>query len=139
MMDTDLELLALNAGSYSIYYFNSTGYWSTGSGVSNVCSWVSTCDFACEVYNYDSRFMDYLGTWTITAKRGFDTLEEVTVTAWAGNAIDAAGVFPSIAYLDATTGYFVGLDKLDPDVSEDGGISYFYTEFTEGVDFSSFD
>jgi len=101
--------------------------------------WITTCDFACEIYNYDSRFMDYLGTWTITAKRGFDTLEEVTVTAWAGNAIDAAGVFPCVMYMDATTNVFVGLDKLEPDVTANGGSSYFYTEVEEGTpDFTNY-
>jgi hypothetical protein len=83
--------------------------------------------------------MDYLGTWTITTKRGFDDVE-VEVTAWAGNAIDAAGVFPSLVYMDATTNHYVGLDKLDPDSTEGGCISYFYTEFVDGTpDFSDFD
>jgi len=137
-MDTDNELLALNAGAYNIYFFNSSGFWFTDA-IGGDCTWSASCDYACEIYNYDSRFMDYLGTWTITAKRGFDDVD-VEVTAWGGNAIDAAGVFPCILYMDSTTGYYVGLDKLDPDSTEGGCISYFYTEYEDGTpDWTTFD
>jgi hypothetical protein len=125
-MNTDKELLALNAGSYNIFWFNSSGYlyYDASSGTGK-CSFLTICDFNCEVYNYDSRFMDYVGTWKILSKNGTTPDSTKDYTIWVGNAIDAAGVFPSVMFVDSKK-YFAGLDKLDPKPTKSGSIAYFY-------------
>lgn len=87
--------------------------------------------------------MDFVGVWTITGKRGFESVN-MKVNTWIGNAIDAAGVFPSVMYtlVDDSLDYdlYAGLDKLDPKSTLDGGMSYFYDNLTmETPDFSTFD
>ncbi len=53
--------------------------------------------------NYDSRFLDFAGEWTVTRKTGVADTAPRAVTAWLGHAIDAAGTFPVIMYLDKAT------------------------------------
>lgn len=61
------------------------------------------------------------------------------VEAFAGNAIDAAGVFPVIMFMDSATNFYAGLDKAEPNATKGGGASYFYPNLTSGVpDFSKF-
>jgi hypothetical protein len=43
-MDTDTELLALNAGAYNVYFFNSSGFWLTDA-MGGDCTWIEACDF----------------------------------------------------------------------------------------------
>lgn len=134
-MDSSSELLALNAWT-TVFFFNASGFFYADG---TTCTWNTHCDFQCEVYNYDTRFLDFLGTWTVTVKRG-ETSSNLKVNAWGGNAIDAAGVFPVIMYMDYETGVYVGLDKLDPKSSEDSGTSYWYPDFVQGVpDFYQFE
>lgn len=62
-----------------------------------------------------------------------------SVDVWAGNAIDAAGVFPNYFFTDSTTGYYRGLDKLDSSPTAGGAASYYYTSFIPGnPDFTTF-
>jgi len=70
MQSMSKKLLALNAGP-ATFFFNSSGYFFY-DGTS--CNWLTFCDFECEVYNYDSRFLDFVGVWTITSKRGIDSI-----------------------------------------------------------------
>jgi hypothetical protein len=100
-MNSDYKLLALDAGP-NVYFFNETGFWFyDGSN----CSWLTYCGFDCEIYNYDTRFLDYAGTWTVTYKYGASNNNNThrKVDAWIGNCIDAAGVFPVIMYWDYDT------------------------------------
>jgi len=62
-MYTSKKLLALSVGTGYSYFFNTSGYYYYDG---DDCSWMTGCDFECEIYNYDSRFLDYLGIWTIT-------------------------------------------------------------------------
>jgi hypothetical protein len=87
--------------------------------------------------------LDYVGVWTVTGKRGFDSVN-IQVNAWIGNAIDAAGVFPVVVFslLDDSVDYdiYVGLDKLDPIPTIDGGAAYFYPYLVlETPDFNTFE
>lgn len=134
MQSMSKKLLALNAGP-ATFFFNSSGYFFY-DGTS--CNWLTFCDFECEVYNYDSRFLDFVGVWTITSKRGIDSINQ-KVNVWVGNAIDAAGVFPIYLYMDYTTLYYAGLDKLDPKTQTGGCASYYYpTIVVEDPDYSAF-
>ncbi len=122
-VDSNYKLLALNAGPMA-FFFNDTGFWYyDGSS----CTWNTHCDFECEVYNYDTRFLDYAGTWTVTYKSGATNTTR-KVEAWIGNAIDAAGIFPAIMYMDYVSKAYMGLDKLDPISSESSGTTYWYPD-----------
>ncbi len=125
IMDDPNQLLIITAG-LTYFYFNGTGFFMY-DGSSETCIWLSACNYQCEVYNYDSRFLDYAGEWVITNKWGFSQIESVVVEAWIGNAIDAAGIFPVILYTDKETGHYLGLDKLDTIVSRTMGATYWYT------------
>ena len=109
-MDDDRKLLVIEPLP-AVFWFNNSGFFMSDS--SSQCVWDPLCNYECEVYNYDSRFLDYIGTWTITGKLGFNSTQSRLVNAFLGNAIDAAGVFPCIMYMDVATGAYVGLDKFD--------------------------
>lgn len=122
IVDDPNQLQILTANTF-YYYFNGSGFFMYDSA-SNSCIWLSVCNYQCEVYNYDSRFLDYAGEWIITKKWGVAEMEPVAVGAWIGNALDAAGIFPIILYLDKKTGHYIGLDKLDPVPSSKMGATY---------------
>ncbi|CAF1178241.1 unnamed protein product [Didymodactylos carnosus] len=131
IMDDVNQLLIVSAGSTS-FYFNGTGFFMYDTN-SKTCTWSASCDYQCEAYNYDSRFLDYAGEWVITNKWGIDKMEPVTVKVWIGNAIDAAGIFPIIMYTDKKTGDYLGLDKLDPIPIANMGATYWYTTHGETI------
>lgn len=118
----------------SDYYFNASGFFLhttpfAGTGGKSSCSWLSFCAYECEVYNYDSRFLDYIGTWRVSWKRDigkYNTSATRTVRAYAGNAIDAAGVFPVIAYISVEDGGYAGLDKITPAVTDNPDYAYYW-------------
>lgn len=126
IMDDLNQLLIVTAGS-NYYYFNRTGFFLYDSESKN-CIWSPVCDYRCEVYNYNSRFLDYAGEWTITQKWGVNMTEPKVTDIWIGNAIDAAGIFPVIMYTDKVTGHYLGLDKLDPVPAAQMGATYWYGE-----------
>ncbi|CAF1448725.1 unnamed protein product, partial [Didymodactylos carnosus] len=126
IMDDPNQLLIVTAGT-NYYYFNGTGFFMYDSD-SKTCTWLASCNYRCEVYNYDSRFLDYAGEWVVTKKWGITEMEPIAVEAWIGNAIDAAGIFPIIMYTDKKTGDYLGLDKLDPIPSPKMGATYWYTQ-----------
>lgn len=124
------------AGGLSDYYFNESGFFLhttplPGTGGQASCQWVPSCGYVCEVYNYDDRFMDYLGTWDVSWKRDVDEYNVShtrAVHAYAGNAIDAAGVFPVIAYMTAggAASYYCGLDKVTPNITQNPDYAYYW-------------
>ncbi|CAF3977935.1 unnamed protein product [Rotaria sp. Silwood2] len=126
IMDDLNKLLIVTAGT-SYYYFNATGFFMYDS-VEKKCTWSNSCDYICEVYNYNSRFLDFSGEWIITKKWGINDMQPLAVKTWIGNAIDAAGIFPIIMYTDKKTGHYLGLDKLDPMPMVKMGATYWYTE-----------
>jgi hypothetical protein len=126
IMDDPNQLLIVTAGVY-YYYFNQSGFFMYDSSI-RTCTWSSSCNYQCEVYNYNSRFLDYAGEWIIIKKWGINRMQPLAVDAWIGNAIDAAGIFPIIMYTDKITGHYLGLDKLDPTPSAEMGATYWYTE-----------
>lgn len=126
IMDDSEQLLIVTAGT-QYFYFNRTGYFFFDATKNN-CTWSSACNYQCEVYNYNSRFLDYAGQWLITKKWGLESMKPVLVDAWIGNAIDAAGIFPVILYTDQQTGHYLGLDKLDPTPRTRMGATYWYQE-----------
>jgi hypothetical protein len=128
IMDDPNQLLIVTIDSILYYYFNGTGFFGYDAN-SKTCTWSSACDYRCEVYNYNSRFLDYSGEWVITKKWGVNQMQPVTVDAWIGNAFDAAGIFPIIMYTEKTNGYYLGLDKLDPIPTPAMGVSYWYTQY----------
>ncbi|CAF0884634.1 unnamed protein product [Rotaria sordida] len=125
IMDDSNKLLILTAGT-SYYYFNATGFFIYDSS-ENTCKWFSSCNYICEAYNYNSRFLDFGGEWIITEKWGVNNMEPLTVETWIGHAIDATGVFPIIMYTDKQSGHYLGLDKLDTVLMENMGTTYWYT------------
>ncbi|CAF1219902.1 unnamed protein product [Rotaria sp. Silwood1] len=131
IMDDPNQLLIITAGT-TYYYFNATGFFLYDSD-SKICTWSATCNYVCEAYNYDSRFLDYAGEWIITNKWGIETMEPINAKIWIGNAIDAAGVFPIVMYTDKTTGHYLGLDKLDSIPSSKMGATYWYTEHGDTI------
>lgn len=126
IMDDLNRLLIVTAGS-NYYYFNGTGFFLYDSSA-RTCVWSTSCDYVCEVYNYNSRFLDYSGEWIITEKWGITKQKPTTTKIWIGNAIDAAGIFPVIMYTDKQTGHYLGLDKLDPIPAANMGATYWYSE-----------
>ncbi|CAF1516798.1 unnamed protein product [Rotaria sordida] len=66
------------------------------------------------VYNYNSQFLDYGGEWIIITKWRITDMTPQHTEVWIGNAIDAAGIFLIIMYIDKSTDHYLGLDKLDP-------------------------
>ena len=116
-MDDARKLLVIEPYP-SQYWFNGTGFFVTeGAGTGAQCGWMNACNYRCEVYNYDSRFLDHIGTFAVTSKNAinngsaFPSPRQIDV--FVGNAIDAAGVFPCVMYMDAVTGVYLGLDKLE--------------------------
>ncbi|CAF4608306.1 unnamed protein product, partial [Rotaria magnacalcarata] len=75
-MDDSNQLLIVTAGT-SYYYFNATGFFFYDSS-SKTCTWSKTCNYQCEVYNYDSRFLDYAGEWIITNKWGNPQMKPIS-------------------------------------------------------------
>ena len=128
--DDDLQLLHLTAGEATGFWFNASGYF-LADYVEQTCIWLPNCNFECEVYNYDSRFFDYIGTWFITGKKGSPDFTNTTAKVYLGNAIDAAGVFPCLMYISVDGGYYLGLDKLDTTVGT-GGSSFWYSQIVPG-------
>ncbi|CAF3028946.1 unnamed protein product [Rotaria sp. Silwood2] len=126
IMDDPNQLLIVTAGT-NYYYFNATGFFFYDSST-KTCTWSATCNYVCEVYNYNSRFLDYAGEWMITNKWGIEDMTPQHTEVWIGNAIDAAGVFPIIMYTDKATGHYLGLDKLDPIPAPKMGATYWYTD-----------
>lgn len=126
IMDDPNQLLIVTAGAY-YYYFNRTGFFLYDSTI-NQCQWFNSCNYQCEVYNYNSRFLDYAGQWLVTHKWGVETMKPTMVDAWIGNAIDAAGIFPVVMYTDKATGHYLGLDKLDAIPSPRMGATYWYIQ-----------
>ncbi|CAF0965776.1 unnamed protein product [Rotaria sordida] len=126
IMDDLNKLLIVTAGT-DYYYFNATGFFMYDS-VTKTCTWSESCDYICEVYNYNSRFLDFGGEWIITKKWGIKDMQPLAVEAWIGNAIDAAGIFPVILYTDKKTGHYLGLDKLDSMPMPKMGATYWYTD-----------
>ncbi|CAF0942337.1 unnamed protein product [Adineta ricciae] len=131
IMDDVNQILICTAGT-TYYYFNSTGFFIYDYS-SNTCTWSPACNYQCEVYNYNSRFLDYAGEWVITKKWGVGDVKPVAAQAWIGNAIDAAGIFPVILYTDNATGHYIGLDKLDPIPMSNMGASYWYTAHDDTI------
>jgi len=137
IMDDPNQLLILDAVTQH-WYFNRTGYFFYDSS-KNSCQWISTCTYHCEAYNYNSRFLDYAGEWNITNKWGIgsanysDLATPVLVYAYIGNAIDAAGIFPVIAYIEKTTGAYMGMEKVDTVGSTTMGSFYWYTRVGDTV------
>jgi len=132
--DDERQLLHLTAGPAQAqqgFWFNQSGFYLADYAAGS-CSWFDFCNFACEVYNYDSRFLDYIGTWNITGKFGMESFEPLEVKVYLGNAIDAAGVFPVLMYISIDEGYYLGLDKLDTTIGT-GGSSFWYTETKGGA------
>ena len=129
MQNAKKQLVALDAGSYALFFNSSGFYLSLGSY--HWCGWMDYADFDLFYNAYDSRFLDYLGTWTIIAKRGFTEVPNAKLTAWAGTTMDPSAVFPSISYL-WETGIYAGLDEIEPTAMIDGGESYFYPTLTTG-------
>jgi hypothetical protein len=109
--DVSNQLLIYIIGP-NYFYFNRTGYFTEHFNF-NQCTWSAACNYQCEIYNYNSRFLDYAGQWIITKKWGIGDVQSIAVQAWIENAINAAGVSPIILYLDMKTGHYIGLDKLD--------------------------
>ena len=137
MQNTNKKLVALDASIYS-FFFNSSGFFLSVGG--SWCGWMDYANFDLFIGAYDSRFLDHLGTWTILAKRGFAEVPNGKVNAWAGNAMDPSGVFPSINYIWDQTGIYAGLDGLNPISTINGGESYFYPTIKHGKpDFSKFE
>ncbi|CAF1648425.1 unnamed protein product [Adineta ricciae] len=124
IMDDINQLLIVTAGT-TYYYFNASGFYQYNYG-SNTCTWLSACNYRCEAYNYNSRFLDYAGEWIVTKKWGIQNMQPVAVQAWIGTAIDAAGIFPIIMYVDNATGHYIGLDKLDAKPAAKIGALYWY-------------
>lgn len=124
IMDDSNQLLIVT-GSTFYYYFNASGFFYYDT-LTNQCIWLNSCNYQCEVYNYNSRFLDYVGEWIITYKWGVGAVNYLLVDAWIGNAIDAAGIFPIIMFTDKKTGDYLGLDKLDTVGSSTMGASYWY-------------
>ena len=114
-------------------------FWFNASGAllfagPDTCIFYRGCDYVCEVYNYDSRFMDYVGLMTFTAKLGSAGSGRAvtpprTAHVWLGNAIDAAGVFPCLMYMDAATGFYLGLDRVGLQPGASTG-TYWYENVT---------
>ena len=125
--DDGRQLLHLTAGQAQGFWFNESGFY-LADYQDQTCVWFSNCNFACEVYNYDSRFMDFIGIWNVTGKHGAmdDKFAPVLANVYLGNAIDAAGVFPCLMYISAESGFYLGLDKLDTTVGT-GGSSFWYS------------
>ncbi|CAF1159990.1 unnamed protein product [Adineta steineri] len=123
-MDDIRQLLIITLGT-TYYYFNASGFFIYQYDT-NACTWMPSCNYQCEAYNYNSRFLDYSGVWIITNKWGIASTKPVAVKAWIGNAIDAAGVFPIVMYTDNATGHYLGLDKLDTTIGTKMGASYWY-------------
>ncbi|CAF4891952.1 unnamed protein product [Rotaria sp. Silwood1] len=126
IMDDSNQLLIVTAGT-NYYYFNATGFFFYDS-TEKTCTWSNSCNYVCEVYNYNSRFLDFGGEWIITKKWGIQNMQPRTVETWIGHAIDAAGIFPIIMYTDKKTGHYLGLDKLDPEPMQKMGATYWYTD-----------
>lgn len=116
-------------------YYNVSGLYiaTTGTGVTGdiepQCSSFNTlCDYHCEVYGYNSRFMDYVGTWDLSWKKDFDGLYSATSTnrvhAFMGNAFDMVGVYPCLMYMTEDMLGYVGLDKVD--LTPGRGYTYFF-------------
>ncbi|CAF1218422.1 unnamed protein product [Adineta steineri] len=124
ILDDPNQLLIVTAGNY-YYYFNASGFFQYDYN-SNKCVWNPNCNYTCEVYNYDSRYLDYAGEWVITKKWGIDNIEPTVVNAWIGLAIDAAGVFPVILYTHNQTNHYVGFDKLDTTPGNKKSATYWY-------------
>ena len=136
MQNTKKKLVALDANTYS-FFFNSTGFFLS---VGSWCGWMDYANFDTFEGGYDNRFIDYLGTWTILAKRGFAEVPNDQVTAWAGNVMDPSGVFPNIMYMWKKSGIYAGVDVLSSNLMIDGGGSYFYPTIDKGKpDFSEFE
>ncbi|CAF1166658.1 unnamed protein product [Adineta steineri] len=124
IMDDIKQLLIITLGT-TYYYFNASGFFIYQYDT-NACTWMPSCNYQCEAYNYNSRFLDYSGIWIITNKWGIASTKPVAVKAWIGNAIDAAGVFPIVMYTDNATGHYLGLDKLDTVIGPKMGATYWY-------------
>lgn len=148
IQDDERQLLAgitspsVNGGLQDLY-FNRSGFflhsYDNVDGANDTCQWFDFCDYQCEVYNYDSRFYDDLGTWRITWKIGQDLFDEqysiespTQVRAYMGNAIDAVGVFPAVIYTNVDQTAYLGLDKIgSSDVTKQPGYAYYwYTNYT---------
>ncbi|CAF4381850.1 unnamed protein product, partial [Rotaria sp. Silwood2] len=109
------------------YYFNTTGSFIYDS-TTKTCTWSKSCNYACEVYDYNSRFLDFGGEWIITKKWGIEDMQPQAVETWIGHTIGAAGVFPIIMYTDKKTGHFLGVDKLDAAPTLKTGATFFFTD-----------
>jgi len=135
--DDDRQLLYLTAGDANGFWFNESGFLLADYG-SGSCVWSPICNYACEVYNYNSRFLDFIGIWTITAKVGYAEFEPKEVKVFLGNAIDAAGIFPCLMYVPIEEGYYLGLDKLDTKPGALGS-SFWYADTVDGApDYSQY-
>jgi hypothetical protein len=92
--------MVLNSGPASIEFFNASGFYNyDGSS----CTWLNYCGYNCEDKNYDSRFLDFAGVWTIIGKRGFSSVN-LQVNAWIGNAFDALGPNPVVKFTLVSNG-----------------------------------
>lgn len=121
------------------FYFNGSGFflhsYMSPDGSADTCSWFPFCDYECEVYNYDARFFDDLGTFNVTWKLNqeqFDTADysknsTLQIRAYMGNAIDAAGIFPCLIYTNTDQNAYHGLDKIgSADATKQPDYSYFW-------------
>ncbi|CAB9525552.1 expressed unknown protein [Seminavis robusta] len=131
--DDARQLLYLTAGAANGFWFNDSGFFLADyTADPPTCTWLDNCNFACEVYNYDSRFFDFIGLWNITGKYGMEDFgDPQLVRVYLGNAIDAAGIFPCLMYVSIEEGYYIGLDKLDTTPGTLGS-SFWYSTTVDG-------
>ena len=133
------------AGGLQDFYFNASGFYVYGYAsdiAPDFCMWFDYCPYSCEVYNYDARFFDDLGTWNVTWKVDQEEIDPVLsaggtriVQAYIGNAIDGVGIFPSIMYTNVGSTAYLGLDKVGSALvaNQPSYTYYWYTNYTTGA------
>eukprot|EP00667_Euglena_gracilis_P007726 EG_transcript_7815 len=125
------ELLVVTAGT-TRYFFNSAGHYLSQAGT---CSAHTNKNYAGEMYTYDSRFLDFVGTVTVTSHFGYPSFQPVRVSLWVGLAFDSAKIDPVILYIDKSTGFYRGMDAFDivKPPTQAYGASYWYSAIAATV------
>jgi hypothetical protein len=131
-MDDNRKLLIIEPYP-EMFWFNATGCFVAAGGQCTYLD-IGAFTYSLEVYNYDSRFLDYVETVSLSWKfaSGGRSVIGKSVDVWMGNSIDAAGPFPCLMYTDTVTGYYVGLDRITPFPGQPTG-SYWYNDVTGGT------
>eukprot|EP00667_Euglena_gracilis_P007398 EG_transcript_7469 len=96
VMDDANQLLIIAAGPVR-YYFNSAGFYLSQAGT---CAAHTFKSYASEVYAYNSRFLDYVGTVNVTSHFGYSNFQPARVSLWVGVAFDASKIDPVILYTE---------------------------------------